>query len=342
MNRTPVVLALLVVSGIAGCTATAPPPRPPVAAIAAPLGPPPPPLVKTTRLVARVPYDDELPDVIGKLQYHRVAEQETVLMIARAAGVGFRALRAANPILQQYVPRPGTDLVVPTRFILPRSSYRGLIVNVAEMRLYLFPRDARPGERVEIQTWPVGIGAEVAESPVGRFRITSKDANPTWVVPDSIYEEMDEPKRVVPPGPDNPLGDYRIRTSIELYAFHGTNDPWTVGRPTTHGCIRLYPEDIERLYGLVSSGFPGEFVYEPVKLGRSKRRIYVEVHPDVYQRFPDLRAHALEEIERAGIAGQVDLGRLRAAVEATRGVPEDITRGSAPEARGTGAVDPGY
>jgi L,D-transpeptidase ErfK/SrfK len=325
MQQARVALALVVV--VVGCTASQPP-RPAVDVAATAPEPLPPPLVKLSRIAARIPRAGELPGVVGRLQHHRVAENETVLEIGRAGGVGFRALRRANPVLQQYVPRPGTDLVVPTRFVLPRSSYRGLVVNVPEMRLYKFPADGQPGEHVDLETWPIGIGAEVAESPMGRFRVTTKDANPTWVVPDSIYEEMDEPKRVVPPGPDNPLGAYRIRTSIELVAFHGTNDPWTVGRPTTHGCIRLYPEDIEHLYRVMTSGYPGEFVYEPVKLGRADGRIWAEVHPDVYQRFPDLETVALDEVERAGIASQVDRAKLRSAVAATRGIPEDVTRGS--------------
>jgi L,D-transpeptidase ErfK/SrfK len=320
-------IAVVVLFGVASaCGApVAPPPRPPAVAASAPPTEPLTPIEKVTRVTARIPRDDELPGLVGRLQRHRVLENETLLMIGRAAGVGFRALRAANPILQKYVPRPGTEIVVPTRFVLPPSGYRGLVVNVAEMRLYMFPAETRPGERVEILTWPVGIGAEVAQSPVGRFRITSKDANPTWVVPDSIYGEMEDPRRVVPPGPDNPLGAYRIRTSMDLYAFHGTNDPWTVGRPTTHGCIRLYPEDIERLYIEVPPGFPGEFVYEPVKLGRSDGRVYVEVHPDVYGRIADLEAHAIEKVERAGLGHEVDRARLRAAVTALRGVPEDVS-----------------
>lgn len=310
--------------GCAGPAATVPvrPEPAAVSVVEAPL----PPLEKVTRLTARIPVGDEAPGLVGALQRHRVAENETLLDIGRASGVGFRALRAANPVLRQYVPRPGTEVVVPTRFVLPRSTYRGLVVNVAEMRLYRFPADARPGERVAIQTWPVGIGAEVAQSPMGGFRITTKDEHPTWVVPDSIYDEMDEPRRrVVPPGPDNPLGDYRIRTSIELVAFHGTNDPWTVGRPTTHGCIRLYPEDIARLYDEVRAGEPGEFVYEPVKVGRADGRIWIEVHPDVYGRFPDLERHAVDELARAGVLSGVDRRRVRAALSDMRGVPEDVT-----------------
>jgi L,D-transpeptidase ErfK/SrfK len=317
-------MAVSVLSMVIGCTLPEPPPPP--APVAAPAPVPLPPLYKVNRVPARVPGPDEVPGLVGRLQRHRLAEKETVLDIALAAGVGFRALRAANPILQQYVPRPGTELVVPTRFVLPRSGYRGLVVSVAEMRLYKFPADTEPGEHVTVMTWPIGIGAEVAQSPTGRFRITSKDANPTWVVPDSIYAEMDEPrKRVVPPGPDNPLGAFRIRTSIELYAFHGTNDQWTVGRPTTHGCIRLYDADIAELYGQVDRGYPGEFVYQPVKVGEEGGRVYLEVHPDVYRRHSNLESHAMAEIAAAGLEGRVDRGRVRKVVGEQAGIPEDVT-----------------
>src|SRR6185295_7890295 len=117
--------------------------------------------------------------------------------------------------------------------------------------------------------------------------------------------------RVVPAGPDNPLGAYRIRLSKGLYSIHGTNDPWSIGRLTTHGCIRLYPEDIEVLYHLIDAGMPGELVYEPVKLGEQDGRIYVEVHDDVYRRVGDLERYALAQVEKAGVAGRIDGELLR-------------------------------
>jgi L,D-transpeptidase ErfK/SrfK len=290
--------------------------------------PPAPPLEKITVIETRVPRPGELPAVVGRLQRHRVRPRETLLDVARDAGLGFSAVHDANPGVDEWVPPPDAEVVVPSRWIIPRSRYRGLIVNIPEMRLYMFPADAHPGERVPMLTWAVGIGAEEAPSPVGPFTVRAKDKNPTWIVPASILRTRETPERVVPPGPENPLGAYRIRLSKGLYSIHGTNDPWSIGRLTTHGCIRLYPEDIEVLYPLVDRGAPGELVYQPVKIGEDAGRIYVEVHDDVYRRIRDLERHALAEVKKAGLAGRVDAELLRAAVRQKRGIPVDVTRQS--------------
>ena len=287
---------------------------------------PPPGPERITALHVQTPSAGELPEVVGRVQRHRVAPGETLLDVAREAGLGFHELRDANPEVDEWTPPPGADLVVPSRWILPRSRSRGLVVNVPEMRLYKFPADTRPGEVVPIRTWAIGIGTEQAPTPVGALAVRSKDENPTWYVPDSIYRTMERPARVVPPGPDNPLGAYRIRLTRGLYAIHGTNNPWSIGRLTTHGCVRLYPEDIAELYRLVDVGTPAEFVYQPVKIGRREGRVYVEVHDDVYGRIRDLEAHARAEVRRAGLDGRVDGARLRAAVRARSGVPVDVTR----------------
>ena len=288
---------------------------------------------KITTVRTRVPSAGELPGLIGRMQHHRVAARETLLDVARDAGLGFHELHDANPGVDEWVPPPQTDVVVPSRWILPRSRYRGLVINVPEMRLYMFPTATRPGEQVSLSTWPVGIGVEEAPSPEGAFTVRSKDANPTWIVPASILRTMDKPQRVVPPGPDNPLGAYRIRLSKGLYSIHGTNEPWSIGRLTTHGCIRLYPEDIEVLYPLVDRGTPGELVYQPVKLGEDAGRVYVEVHDDVYARIPNLERHAFAEVKKAKLTTRVDPNLLREAVRTKSGVPVDITRSGAPPVR---------
>lgn len=320
-RATVVALAVVVAVTAAGCgvfrgVVKSPPPEP----------------EKITAALARVPASGELPGLVGRMQYHRVQQGETLLDVAREAGLGFHELRDANPNIDEWVPPPGVEVVVPSRWILPRSRYRGLVVNIPEMRMYVFPNETRPGELVPMRTWAVGIGTEEAPSPIGPFTIRAKDANPTWIVPDDIMKTMDKPQRVVPPGPDNPMGAYRIRLSHGAYAIHGTNDPWSIGRLTTHGCIRLYPEDLEVLYPQVKLGTPGELVYEPVKVGMRDDRVFVEVHADVYGRIRDLGAYARAEVKKAGVEKRVDAELLRAAVQAKLGIPVDVTRGAKPNA----------
>jgi L,D-transpeptidase ErfK/SrfK len=287
-------------------------------------------ITKISHFTAYVPREDEVPGVVGRLGRYKVSAGQNLLDIAREGGLGFRELRDANPRIDEWEPKAGVELIMPTRRILPRPTrYQGLVINIPEFRLYMFPADTRVGDRAPVMTWPVGLGAEHAPSPVIQFRVKSKDEKPTWVVPDSIYAKMDEPKRVVPPGPDNPLGDYRIRLDFDLYAIHGTNDPWSVGRLTTHGCVRLYPEDIEYLYPMVDRGFPGEFVYQPVKVGERKGRVFVEVHQDVYELIPDLEAHAQGVLSKAGLLDRVDGDRLQRTVKQQLGVPIDVTKGTA-------------
>jgi L,D-transpeptidase ErfK/SrfK len=286
-------------------------------------------LDKITAARTVIPEPRHLPALIGRLQQHRVESGETLLDIARDAGLGFQELQDANPKVDEWVPKTGADIVIPSRWILPRSRYRGLVINIAEMRLYLFPKRARPGASVAIRTWPVGIGTDHAPSPVGPFTVRSKDKNPTWIVPASIQQGMDEPRGVVPPGPDNPLGGYRIRLSKGLYEIHGTDVPWSIGRQTTHGCIRLYPEHIAELYTLVQPGTPGELIYQPVKFGEDGGQIYVQVHRDLYHRIRNLEAYALTQAKRAGIADRVDRQRLRAAVGEQNGIPTNVTRSGA-------------
>jgi L,D-transpeptidase ErfK/SrfK len=310
-------------------------PKPATAAVDPGIGELPPAsdkIVKETAFTAYVPRPDEVPGVVGRLGRYRVSAGQNLLDIARSGGLGFRELRDANPRIDEWEPKAGVELVLPTRRILPRAtSYEGIVINIPEFRLYMFPLDTQLGERAHVMTWPVGIGAEYAQSPIRQFRVKSKDENPVWVVPDSIYAKMSaaERKRVVPPGPDNPLGAFRIRLDFDLYAIHGTNDAWSVGRLTTHGCVRLYPEDIEVVYGMVDRGFPGEFVYQPVKVGERKGRVFVEVHQDVYQVYDDLEAHARTVVAKANLADRVDADHLALAVKQALGIPIDVTRESA-------------
>jgi len=281
---------------------------------------------KITSETTRIPEGGRLPGIVGHVQHVDVRSGDTLLDVARSAGLGYQQVQDANPSVDEWVPKPDTEIVLPSRWILPRSRYRGIVINIPEMRLYLFPESTRPGSKVEVHTWPIGIGTDETPSPVGPFQIRSKEKNPTWVVPDSILKTMNPPRRVVPPGPHNPLGEYRMRLSYGLYAIHGTDSPWAIGRLTTHGCIRLYPEDIPHLFDLVRVGTPGELLYQPVKVGEEDGEIYVEVHPDLYNKIPNLERHALAEVRRAGVADRVDLDLVRDAVKEKSGVPRKVSR----------------
>ena len=131
---------------------------------------------------------------------------------------------------------------------------------------------------------------------------------------------------VMPPGPDNPLGDYWMGLSISGYGIHGTNFPWAIGRLVTHGCIRLYPEDIARLFPTIALKTPVEMIYEPVKIGFKKGRIFTEVHPDIYSRIPDLLAYGIEKVKKSRLEDHVDLDLFARVIQQARGIPVDITR----------------
>lgn len=288
-----------------------------------------PPTEKITTVQVQVPSRGQLPALVGRMQRHRVREKETLLDVARDAGLGFNEVKDANREIDEWIPPPGLEVAVPTQWIVPRSTYRGLVINIAEMRMYMFPQKTAPGEVVTLRTWAIGIGADETPSPVGPFRITAMDKDPTWYVPDSIYRKMDPPKRrVVPPGPDNPLGAYRMRLSKGLYSIHGTDIAWSVGRLTTHGCIRMYPEDIGELFRLVRPGMVGELVYEPIKFGERDGQVFVEVHDDIYRRVPNSQRAALDLARQARLLGRIDSERLRVAVRERRGIPVDVTRGA--------------
>src|SRR5262245_56206466 len=198
---------LVLLAGLSACTTTRRPP------------PPPPPLERVTALPVRVPGRAELPPVVGHMQTYRIVAKDTLLDVARNAGLGFNEVKDANREVDEWIPPAGLDVVVPTRWVLPRTSQCGIVINIPEMRMYMFPPRTKPGEEIMMRTWAVAIGDADTPSPVGRFTISSKDKNPTWYMPDSIYRTMDPPRRrVVPPGPDNPMGEYRIRLSKGDYS----------------------------------------------------------------------------------------------------------------------------
>jgi L,D-transpeptidase ErfK/SrfK len=183
----------------------------------------------------------------------------------------------ANPHIDPWEPKEGTELVIPRQFILPPGPHDGITVNLAELRLYYFSPDGKT-----VTTSPIGIGSELTPTPIVDGKVIGKTKHPSWYVPDSIMEEHEERgdslDRVVPPGPDNPLGDYKLTLSIPGYLIHGTNHSSGIGRRLTHGCMRMYPNDIEYLFNHVAINTPVHIIHAPVKYAWVDGTFYVEMH----------------------------------------------------------------
>lgn len=259
-------------------------------------------------------------EVLGVLGTRTVQRGDSLIEIAREYNVGFNAIAAANPGLDAFVPTPGATLTIPTEWILPRAAEPGgIVVNVSEMRLYLFPKAG--GTPI---TYPVGIGMDDWKTPLGTFTVVSKVANPAWYPPVSIRRENPELPHRVPPGPDNPLGTHALRLSSGSILIHGTDEPYGVGRKASHGCVRLYPEDIPRLYGAVPVNTRVTMVREPLKVGLLQGRVYVEAHDDPDARI-DLAAEAVTLLSERGLVTRVDARKLKTAIQERRGIPVDVS-----------------
>jgi L,D-transpeptidase ErfK/SrfK len=275
-------------------------------------------LLATAHLVdAGAPGDRE---VVGVLGTRTVKASESLMEIAREHDVGYNAIAAANPGLDAFVPTPGAVLTIPTQWILPPAPAPGtIVVNVSEMRLYLFAKGGGPPI-----TFPVGVGMDEWKTPVGTFTVVNRTVNPTWRPPASIRRADPELPASVPPGPDNPLGTHALRLSAGSLLIHGTDAPYGVGRKASHGCIRLYPEDIPRLFDLVPLKTRVTMVRQPVKVGVRGGRILVEVHDDPDAAI-DVRAEAASLLAARGLAERVDARRLEVALAEHRGIPVDVS-----------------
>lgn len=284
-------------------------------------------------VLPRSPHDWRAQTVIGAPTEYVVQEKDTTLDIARSQGLGYNEMSGAFPSIDPWLPPIGQVLNLPTFWVLPRSGYEGVVVNIPEMRLYYFPPLQQGLSNRSVITLPAGLGREDWPTPQAKFTIRGKTANPVWVIPDSIKKERIQEKGwtedSIPGGsPDNPLGKYRIELTLPLYAIHDTNNPWAIGRLTTHGCIRLYPEDIAQFFDLIRIGVPGEFVYQPVKLGMLYGKVYAEVHEDIYKLIPDIWTEAQRVVRESGWADMIDQTLLTKALMAKTGVPTDVTKGS--------------
>lgn len=273
-------------------------------------------------------------DLIGSIQLEKASRSETLLDIARRHDIGQQEIRLANAGIDRWLPDEGEPVLIPSQYILPDARRQGLVLNLPEMRIYSFPSTGR-GAPAVVDTYPVSIGRMDWKTPLGETRIIRKQRRPSWHPPASIKQEAadaGEPvPEAVPPGPDNPLGDYALQLALPGYLIHGTNKPYGVGMRVTHGCVRLLPEDIEELFDHVTEGTPVQIVNQPIKTGWQDGLLYIEVHPPLDEdegARADLLRFALERVYAELTARPAVLNgeALRRAVEEAHGVPVAISR----------------
>lgn len=273
-------------------------------------------------------------DLIGGFGYTNAGREDTLLDIARRFDLGQNEIVNANPDVDRWMPGENTLVFLPKRYILPKAPRSGLILNIAEMRLYYFPKMGK-NQIPKVSTYPVSIGRMDWRTPLGTTKIVGKKENPTWTPPASIKAEHaakgDPLPDVVPAGPDNPLGLFAIRLGIPGYLIHSTNKPYGVGMRVSHGCIRMYPEDIEILFPETKIGGKVHIVDEPIKLGWFADTLYVEAHPPLEENQiseEEALNQTFARIESDYPLGllNLDSGVLRNTLKERRGIPVAISR----------------
>ena len=218
-------------------------------------------------------------DVVGVVQVVKADKDDTLTDIARRFNVGYQEILRANPDVDPWLPGEGREIVVPTQFVLPDAPRTGLVINIPAMRIFYYP-PVKKGEPQVVLTHPIGIGKVGWATPEGDTRIVRRQQDPVWRVPPSVLKEHhdngEDLEPVVGPGPDNPLGKYAFYLQWPSYLIHGTNKPAGVGLRSSHGCIRLYPEDIEQFYNLVPVGTEVHVVNQPFVFGWLDGRLYLQ------------------------------------------------------------------
>jgi L,D-transpeptidase ErfK/SrfK len=267
-------------------------------------------------------------NVIGRLAEIKLEKGDTLHDIARHFGLGINSVSAVNPKVDIWVPEAGTPIVLPLSFILPEPRTKGIVINLAAMRLFYYKKN---GALQAVSTFPVGIGTAERPTPLGKMYITRKKFRPTWYVPASIIADHrkkgDPLPAKVPPGPLNPLGQHALYLNKPGYLVHGTNKPSSVGLRATNGCIRLYPEDIKRLYETTPVKTPVNIVNQPYLVGRRNGMVYLEAHAPLEASDTTTlkRAYAkLTQLERQ--TGQaLDWGKIKTVVAEARGIPVAVS-----------------
>jgi L,D-transpeptidase ErfK/SrfK len=238
-------------------------------------------------------------DVIGAIESVTARYEDTLVDIAREHGLGYLDIVRANPTVNAWLPGEGTEIILPNRFVLPPGPREGLVLNLAEYRMYYYPKPG-VGEAAKVHTYPMSIGRMDWETPLGRTTIVAMAKHPAWYPPQSVRDEHaahgDPLPRVVPTGPDNPLGTRALRLGIPGYLIHGTNRPAGVGMRVSHGCVRMFPEDVEFLFDRVRVSTLVRIIDVPVKIGWDGESLVAEVHP-LLEMPPQLLDESVEQLQ---------------------------------------------
>lgn len=291
------------------------------------------PLLATAMIALSVPanaavYDK---DYVGEMEMYRAKYEDTLVHLARKHGLGFVEMRAANPKLDPWIPGEGTRVVLPTQSLLPDAPREGIVINLPEMKLYLFEK---PGQAPIV--YSISPGREGLNTPVGQTTIQAKKVGPTWTPTPRMIKEDPTLKPFYPPGPDNPMGTHALYLGWPEMRIHGTNKPYAIGRRASSGCIRMYPESIKDIFSRVPVGTKVTSVDQPVKVGWIGSKMYVEVSPTQEQslrveEMGDFKSYEITAADmkritaKAGsFADRIDWEAVRKAVREHRGYPVPV------------------
>ena len=267
--------------------------------------------------------------MVGALAAVNTRENDTLSDIARHFGLGYNDIAVANPTISPWTPAPGSRILLPLQFILPDAPHQGIVLNLANMRLFYYPKQ----QPDQVFTYPVGIGRQGWNTPMGLTSIVAKKANPSWVVPESIHQEHaqkgDSLPSVVAAGPDNPLGLYAMRLGFPRYLMHGTNKPYGIGMQVSHGCVQLYPEDIEVLFKKASVGMPVRIIHQPYLTAWRQDMLYLEANEPLQKWTPDkaqLKKQLLKQLHQISAKKNVaiDWAKVDRIIQRSDGIPVPI------------------
>ncbi|MCL4501890.1 MAG: L,D-transpeptidase [Deltaproteobacteria bacterium] len=264
--------------------------------------------------------------VVGGEEVCEITSNISLPILAAEKGVKFTVVARENHLKNYYRLKKGTVLKINTCHIVPAEVPNGFVINLPELLLYHFVDGAYQ------RRYTIAIGKPSWPTPTGTYKIIDKRLNPTWNVPPSIQEEMEEQglevKEKVPPGPQNPLGKYFMLTSAEGVGIHATNRPGSIGTFVSHGCMRMLPSEISQLFPQVRVGTTVRIIYRPIKMAvTNEGRVYLEVHPNIYQWEFNPKEYVEDMAEYYQITDRIDWTKVPTILKAKEGIARDITKG---------------